>query len=57
MTGPAHGIDRSTTIRDRRRGRVTECDLCLEERWCVEQDGLSACGRCQLELLPQGWGL
>ena len=55
MAGPGNGIDRTTTVRDRRSGQVAECDLCLEERWCHEKEGLSACQRCQLELLPSGW--
>jgi len=55
MSGPCNDIDRTTTVRDRRSGQVAECDLCLEERWCHEKEGLSACQRCQLELLPSGW--
>jgi hypothetical protein len=57
MSNPANGIDRTTTISDRRSGTVAVCDLCLEERWCIEQDGLAACQRCRLELLPNSWGM
>jgi len=39
------------------RGTVTECDLCGEQRQCIDGDGMVACTACQSDLLPSGWGL